>query len=451
MPITQIKAALNPHLNQATQIVVAFSGGLDSTVLLHCVSQLSETLSQPIVAIHVNHHLSVNADHWQSHCEAVCQQLNIAFMAKSVHITSNDKGLEAQARTLRYAAIAQSIKPGAVVLTGQHQQDQVETFLLQLKRGAGPKGLSAMGQSTAFADDAVLLRPLLNCSLQTLKQYAKTHQLSWIEDESNLDTRFDRNFLRHEVLPLLNQRWPGFDKAACRSVGLIAELQQSVDEMAAEDLAQAQLAGTVVSGNVLAIATIISLSNSRQRNLLRYWITLLGIELPSQAVLNAMISEVIAAKQDANPKVQWGGHQLRRFDGKLYLFDNSIEHGGEACLLMLEQTVTFEHNIGVLRLTAVVARVADDQSDVLYLRKPSANEQVSVSFDVTGVSCKPLGSPHTRKLKQLFKQYKVPPWARQRTPLIYYNDVLAGVAGLFVCEGFGGEREQDWVFVIFED
>ncbi|MFT4928137.1 MAG: tRNA(Ile)-lysidine synthase [Phenylobacterium sp.] len=126
------------------------------------------------------------------------------------------------------------------------------------------------------------------------------------------------------------------------------------------------------------------------------------------------------------------------------MFDISIEHGGGACPLMLEQTVIFEHNIGSLRLTS---ESVDDESDGLWLRKPSVDEQISVSFDVIGVSCKPLGSPHSRKLKQLFKQYKVPPWARQRTPLIYYNEVLAGVAGLFVCQGFAGEREQGGVFV----
>lgn len=426
MSLPSIKALLQPHISTASQIIVAFSGGLDSTVLLHAISQLYHTSDTPIIAIHINHNLSANAADWQTHCQQICHSLDIDFIAQSVLITANDKGLEAEARALRYAAIAQHIKPHAIVVTGQHQQDQLETFMLQLKRGAGPKGLSAMPHTAAFAHQSLLLRPLLNCSRDTLEQYAKTHDLSWIEDESNLDTRFDRNFLRHQVMPTLHQRWPGFDKAACRSIALIAEQQQLVDEIAAEDLNQ-----VLSSTNVLVISALLSLSNVRQRHLLRYWIAQQGVEMPSQALLNAMLLEVIAAKQDANPKVKWAGHQLRRFHDSLYLLGNEIEHAGEDCLLVVNQTVTFDYGIGSLQLTDKIDVPVTNQ---LSLRPPREDEVVSVRFNVTGVSCKPQGSPHTRKLKQLFKQYQLPPWQRSRIPMIYYGDELVCVAGLFVCE-----------------
>ncbi len=422
-----IETSLQPHLPSASQIAVAYSGGLDSTVLLHTIVQLYE--DTPIIAIHVNHNLSPNAAAWQAHCVASCKALGVELHVQSVHLTANGKGLEAEARELRYAAIADCIASNALVLTGQHQQDQIETFLLQLKRGAGPKGLSAMPQSLAFAKDSLLLRPLLNCSQADLQRYADIHQLSWIEDESNLDTHFERNFLRQKVLPQITQRWPGFDKAASRSISLIAEQQQLVDELAAQDLAGVKVGveGEVES-NSLNIVRIGRLSTIRQRNLLRYWLAKQNVSLPSREVLNTLINEVILAKADANPKVQWAGVQLRRFRDEIFLLANAIEHSGEAVELQLDQTVVFEHGIGSLTLSTLNIGGGGQ------LRLPHADEKITVRFDVTGVSCKPQGSAHTRKLRHLFKQYKVPPWQRSRTPLIYYGEQLVAVAGLFVCE-----------------
>lgn len=416
-----INRALTPF-NSASQIVVAYSGGLDSTVLLHMVKQSAPSI--PLLAVHVNHNLSPNAVKWQTHCENVCKAWKIPFIAKSVHITSNDKGLEAQARKLRYEAIAECIAQNAMVLTGQHQQDQLETFLLQLKRGAGPKGLSCMPRSIAFENDAVLVRPLLDLTRQELEQYALDHNLSWIEDESNQDTRFDRNFIRRDVLPTIQARWPGFGKAASRSIGLIAEQQQLVDEMAEQDLQP-----LLVSNNSFDSSALKKLSKARQRNLLRYWITGQKITLPSMSVLNNMLTQVIDAKPDATPKVKWGDHQLRRYRDVVYLFDNSIERSGVDCRLIVNQPVVLNDKIGTLCLT-------DEKCEVgLLLRPPMENETVSVRFNLTGLSCKPQGSAHTRKLKDLFKQYNIPPWQRSRTPLIYYNEQLVAVAGMFVCEG----------------
>ncbi|NQZ08178.1 MAG: tRNA lysidine(34) synthetase TilS [Algicola sp.] len=415
----------------ASQIVVAYSGGLDSTVLLHMVKQSAPVL--PLLAVHVNHNLSPNAVKWQTHCENVCKQWKIPFIAKSVHITSNDQGLEAQARKLRYEAISESIAQNAVVLTGQHQQDQLETFLLQLKRGAGPKGLSCMPRSIEFEKDAVLVRPLLDLTRQELEQYAIDNDLSWIEDESNQDTRFDRNFIRRDVLPTIQARWPGFGKAATRSIGLIAEQQQLVDEMAEQDLQPLQL-----SANSFDSSGLKKRSKARQRNLVRYWIASQKVTLPSMSVLDNMLSQVIDAKPDATPKVKWGDYQLRRYRDVVYLFDNSIEQPGVGCCLIVNQPVILNDNIGTLCLTDGLGDEHRNErgEEALLLRSPMENEIISVRFNVTGLSCKPQGSAHTRKLKDLFKQHNIPPWQRSRTPLIYYNEQLVAVAGMFVCEPF---------------
>jgi tRNA(Ile)-lysidine synthase len=409
----------------ASQIVVAYSGGLDSTVMLHMVKQ--STPSIPLLAVHVNHTLSPHAAKWQTHCENVCKAWKIPFIAKSVHITSNDKGLEAEARKLRYEAISECIAQNAVVLTGQHQQDQLETFLLQLKRGAGPKGLSCMPRSIEFEKDAVLLRPLLDLTRQELEQYAIDNNLSWIEDESNQDTRFDRNFIRRDVLPIIQARWPGFGKAASRSIGLIAEQQQLVDEMAAQDLQPLQL-----SNNSFDSSGLKKLSKARQRNLVRYWIMGQKVTLPSMSVLDNMLTQVIDAKPDATPKVKWGDHQLRRFRDVVYLFDNSIEQPGKDQVLTLNQPMILNDNIGTLYCGDEFGDESEEGG--LSLRTPMKDEVVSVRFNVTGLSCKPQGSAHTRKLKDLFKQHNIPSWLRSRTPLIYYNEQLVAVVGMCVCE-----------------
>jgi tRNA(Ile)-lysidine synthase len=412
----QINRALTPIFSAS--IIVAYSGGLDSTVLLHLVRQYPN-----VTAIHVNHNLSANAKNWQVHCQVTCQQWHIPFIAKSVHLTANDKGLEAEARKLRYGAIAESITPNSVVLTGQHQQDQLETFIIQLKRGAGPKGLSCMPHSTGFGESSTLLRPLLAFTRDELEQYALAHQLSWIEDESNKDTRFDRNFVRHQVLPIVQQRWPGFGKAAIRSIELISEQQQLVEEIAEQDL---QL--ILLSANRLSCEGLRVLSNIRQRNVLRYWIATQGIVMPSAVILDNMLEQLLNAKQDATPIVKWSGYQLRRFKGAIYLFDDEIEKAGQASELTVSQPLTLNDNIGILSLGE------DNTNDAMPIRPPSVDEKISVRFNVSGLLCKPQGSAHTRKLKDLFKTYHIPPWQRSRTPLLYYNDTLVAVVGLFVCE-----------------
>lgn len=300
-----VKAIIDANVNDDTVLVVAYSGGLDSTVLLHLINRLYHD-SHTLQAVHVNHNLSANALEWQQHCQQQCQQWQIDFIAKSVHLIDFDKGLEAEARKLRYQVIEDTLpeQHDCLVLTGQHQQDQLETFLLQLKRGAGPKGLSCMAQASDFNANTVLVRPLLNVSRQQLEQYAEQHQLSWIEDESNQDTRFERNFIRHQVVPVLSTKWPSFAKTASRSIALISEQQQLVDELAQHDLASLQIDGA--PQNQVAISPLLVLTLPRQRNVLRYWLASLNIIMPSQKVLDNIINEVILARIDANAVVKWG-------------------------------------------------------------------------------------------------------------------------------------------------
>lgn len=213
---------LNRQLLTSRQILVAFSGGLDSTVLLHQLVQWrTENPGVALRAIHVHHGLSANADAWVTHCENVCQQWQVPLVVERVQLAQEGLGIEAQARQARYQAFARTLLPGEVLVTAQHLDDQCETFLLALKRGSGPAGLSAMAEVSEFAGTR-LIRPLLARTRGELVQWARQYDLRWIEDESNQDDSYDRNFLRLRVVPLLQQRWPHFAEATARSAALCA-------------------------------------------------------------------------------------------------------------------------------------------------------------------------------------------------------------------------------------
>ena len=246
-----IAHTLHPH----RQLLVAFSGGLDSTVLLHQLVLLREQdPSLTLRAVHVHHGLSAHADDWVAHCRQICQQWQVPLVVHHVTLARGGLGVEAHARAARYQAFQDTLNAGEVLVTAQHQDDQCETLLLALKRGSGPTGLSAMAPSSAFAGSR-LLRPLLNETRESLRQWALAHQLSWIEDESNQDDTYDRNFLRLRVIPVLRERWPHFSEAVARSASLCAEQEQLLDEMLA-----AELASLVAEDGSLAIAPLASMS-----------------------------------------------------------------------------------------------------------------------------------------------------------------------------------------------
>ena len=263
MMTPDIAHTLHPY----RQFLVAFSGGLDSTVLLHqlvCWRERDPTLQ--LRAIHIHHGLSANADSWVAHCQQVCQHWQVPLVVERVTLADDGLGVEAHARQARYQAFRGALRPGEALVTAQHLDDQCETFLLALKRGSGPTGLAAMAASSGFAATR-LLRPLLNTRRETLHQWALAHQLSWIEDESNQDDTYDRNFLRLRVVPQLNARWPHFSEAVARSASLCGEQEQLLDELLAEDLAK-----LVADDGSLAIDALASMSAPRRAALLRRWL-----------------------------------------------------------------------------------------------------------------------------------------------------------------------------------
>ena len=417
---------LNTSLLNSQSILVAFSGGLDSTVLLHQLVQWRALHPDVALrAIHIHHGLSPHADSWVQHCESVCAQWQVSLVVERVHLEDDGLGIEAQARRARYQAFAQTLLPGEVLMTAQHLDDQCETFLLALKRGSGPAGLSAMGESSPFAGTQ-LIRPLLAQTREALEAWARQHELCWIEDESNQDDTYDRNFLRLRVTPLLQQRWPHFAQAVARSAALCAEQESLLDELLASDLADC-----ITSRGTLLLTPLMMMSGVRRAALLRRWLAGLNAPMPSRDGLERIWQEVALAREDASPSFRLGEYEVRRYQSQLW-WVKSVDGQSETIIPWLEwkTPLTLPAGLGSVQLIS-----AGD------LRLPQADEVVSIRFKAPGL-LHIVGRNGGRKLKKIWQEQGIPPWRRDTTPLLFYGETLIAAAGVFVTREGAAEDEE---------
>lgn len=420
MTLPAIAHAVSPY----RQLLVGFSGGLDSTVLLHRLKLWRD--QQPDIqlrAMHIHHGLSPHADAWVSHCEAVCSAWGIPLVIERVILRDEGLGIEAQARKARYAAFAAALQPGESLVTAQHLDDQCETFLLALKRGSGPAGLSAMPERSDFAGTQ-LLRPLLGETRASLEAWAREYQLSWIEDESNQDDSYDRNFLRLRVVPLLTERWPHFADATARSAMLCAEQESLLDELLSDELAE-----LISEDGALAIAPLKAMSPVRRAALLRRWLASHHAAMPSRAMLNRIWDEVALAREDASPCVHLNGFDVRRYKGELW-WVKSTPSLTDVVLDWLSPALP-------LILPSEAGRVSLIPSG--HVRLPEAGEPVTVRFRAGGM-LHIVGRNGGRKLKKIWQECNVPPWLRDTTPLLFYGETLIAAAGIFITEAGWAEE-----------
>jgi len=448
--------SLQSLTTEPMQIVLAYSGGLDSHVLIHLLSRYQQVYPQhDYLAVHVHHGLSDNADAWLVHCQQTAEALGINFIAEKVVVNvGNRESLEAKARTARYQAIAQHLNGASLLLLGQHLDDQLETFLLQLKRGAGVKGLSAMAAHMPFSlqENCQIVRPLLIQPQQALVDYATEAQLIWVEDESNNDASYDRNFLRHQIIPNLKQRWPGIAHAVHRSAELCAEQQALADEIAEIDLVSCAHS---VSG--LNIAELDKLSKIRRNNVIRCWLALQQLPMPSRHHLEKLWLEVVKAADDANPQLSWQAGQFRRYQGVLYNQQQYAELKDTVIALdhTQSQRIVLPDNIGVLYLQDTLQKTVQyscgtDPSNAIggndrgcTVKAPLAHEKVTIRFRGEG-KCHPVGRSGSRSIKKLYQEYQLAPWLRDRIPLVYYGDELVCAVGLWVCRGYEAQQGLYW-------
>ena len=408
---------------QAEQtLVLAYSGGIDSHVLLHALVALRDNglLTNPISALHIHHGLSPNADEWLAHCRQICLDMKVAFQGVKVNLGSDSgQSLEALAREARYAKLLELAPDNSVILLAQHQDDQLETFLLQLKRGAGPKGLAAMAlYSTKLVGQlnkvVHLLRPFLALNQQKINDYAKQQHLVWVEDESNQNTHFERNFLRHDILPSLIKKWPDIAKTVSRSAALCAQQQDLLEEVAQEKLQAIR-----TSDNTLCLQALSKLSSAWLHQVVRQWLDEQGIASPSQAILQKLQPELIDAKEDAKPIIQWGNWQFRRFNQHLYVLALAPTIPAHTLLWQGQKIVNLPAPLGSLSKTNFHPGKLNDGDLVV---EPQLGD-IKIHFGGFAQRFTPTGCQHSKPLKQWYKEWKIPPWQRDKIALVSQNNM----------------------------
>lgn len=427
--------ALYPAIRR---LIVAYSGGMDSHALLHLLANKAELrLERTVQAVYVDHGLQSASVAWGGHCAKVCRELNVPFQVLKVDARpQTGESPEAAARRARYAAFTAEMDAETALLTAHHCDDQAETLLLQLLRGAGPHGLAAMPSADRLGH-GWLLRPLLEVSRAELLAYARQHRLQWVEDGSNTDTNFDRNYLRHRVWPLLQERWPSVSRNLSRSARLCAEAADWLDTTAAADLARV----VTQRPDMLYLPHLAELSNLRQRNVVRYWLRQLGLPMADYRQLRHILHDVINARADRCPCVRWPGGEVRCYRQMLYAMPplpayppNQIFHwhaaAGEWPPLELP-------GIGQLRL---------QQRFSGGLRFGALGDfSLTVRFRAGGERFHLAGRRHSQELKKLLQEAQIPPWQRNRLPLLYNQHKLLAVVGLGVAaDQIARAGEQGW-------
>jgi tRNA(Ile)-lysidine synthase len=396
------------------KLCLAFSGGLDSCVLLSALLAAQKKLNFELCALHVHHGLSPNADKWADFCSQTCKAAKVPLQVERVKVDQKaGLGIEAAARQARYQVLLES--EADFIVLAHHQDDQAETLQLQLLRGAGVKGLSAMA---AFDTKRRLLRPLLDVSRAEIETYASDAKLKWVEDESNQDIQYDRNFIRHELTPLLAQRFPSFQTALARSASHMAEASGLLDDLALLD------AETCMQDARLNLLELIKLSEARAKNLVRWWLAGLGFSLPSKERLDEILQQLLHAKADATIKLVIDGENasLRRYQGFAFI-ETVAELAPIAMIWQGESELSLPDGSKLLFERKLGEGLALDRLGVHKLR---------IAHRKGGERFKPDLNRPTRTLKHLLQEANMPPWLRDRLPLIYFDDALAVVPNIGV-------------------
>ncbi|WP_166421093.1 tRNA lysidine(34) synthetase TilS [Pseudoalteromonas sp. Z1A8] len=428
----QLKKSLNSYIEQGnTAFTVALSGGVDSVVLLHLMRILkTDNPAINVSAIYVHHGLSQYADDWQHFCQNLCRELNVSFEAAKVVIEQQSRtSLEAQARDARYKVLDELSPKGSIILLGQHLNDQVETFLLRLKRGSGLKGLGAMHQARLLQSGRVCFRPLLNVARSDIEAFAAQFSINHITDDSNTDESFDRNFLRSKIVPVLAERFNGFEQCTARSIELLQQQQTLLDEYTQLDLNKC-----INEYQALCVNQVSEYSAARIANIVRAWLALFTQVMPSQKQLEQIINQAVNAKNDAQMLIDLTYGQIRRHQGYLYFVTPS--------------EVLTDAELNYTKLNHSELKLADGRLLIKFngcgVRPPNKNEQVTVRFNCNSARIKPLKKPGSNTVKHWFKDAKIAPWLRASVPLIFYNDELVQVVGYFVSAKHVDENGIFW-------
>jgi tRNA(Ile)-lysidine synthase len=408
------------NFSQFDRLIVGFSGGLDSTVLLHALAAHPKLYSK-LMAVHINHGISPNAWLWQNHCEQWCQHQGIPIHTEVVQF-DRSANIEERARQVRYEFFSSLINDKTCLILAHHQDDQAETLLLQLVRGTGIDGLAAMS-AWGYLGEGILARPFLEYSRVQLEHYAALHHLIWIEDESNQDMRYSRNYLRQQIMPLLFKRWPKVVSSIARTARHCQQAKNNLEALANHDvMAWNQSKG--LKENPLFIKPLLNLNPDRLANILRVWLRINQVPLPATPTFSRLIHELLLARTDAISKVCWREYIIRYYQGYLYL----DRHKGIHLPLCSEWS---EFPSPLVMDTLGMRLVAKQTEHGLFVPEGA---KLEIRFRKGGEMF--YWHKQNKRLKKLFQEWSIPPWLREHVPLVYVNNQLAAVVGYAVSDLF---------------
>jgi len=421
------------QVHQIKKICVSLSGGVDSIVLLHALNQvLGEGFS--IRAIHINHNLNKGSQSWANFCKKLCDQMQIQINIYSEKVnTKAGFGIEAAGRKARYRILQQSIHEGEWLMTAHHQDDQLETILFRIARGTGVEGLQGIQKQFNFGRGNIL-RPLLDVSKSEIIRYAIESKLDWVEDTSNQESYFDRNFLRMNIIPMLKERWPAFSTSVSRLSDISTQTSTLLQELAEQDL------GSDYPVRHLDIDIFKNKSIGRIINIIRFLILKNEMSVPSMKVLNSGISTLVNSKS-INPSMIWGNYCIKRYFDKLYFLKLSEFQPNQSNQLIswsIDEPLILDENGSMLLATMT-------KGQGLSVKKCDKN--IDVQFRKGGESIRPVGHKITKKLKKLFQEDHILPWVRDKIPLLYKKNELIGVGDLWFNQNFIASKEEDGFLV----
>lgn len=454
--LKRFKASLESlsRLPDDSSYVVAYSGGLDSHVLLYCCRRLE----LPVRAVHVHHGLQSIADDWVEHCQAICASLDVHLDVVYVEVQQQrGQSPEEAARIARYQALENNLQENDCLLTAQHINDQAETLLLQLFRTGNTAGLSAMRPYRRLGG-YIHLRPLLFFSKNEIERFAREESLHWVEDPSNQDVSFDRNFIRKQLVPVLQKRWPNVVSQLSTVADMQANNLQVQEDMAAIDLANAirmpgqQIATSVYHVvSILSVETLLTLSSARLLNLLRYWVLQstagdsadcrkFGLS-PTRKLLEEIERALLHSQRDANPVIFYAGYELRKHRDYLYLLKSS-HHDEKPEELPWTPSNPVTIPVLNIQLSAINATGKGLKQDLL-------NRPLKICFREGGEKFHPAGRQHSQSLKKLFQEAGVPAWQRGGIPLLYSGEELIAVIGFWYSrQHAANDNEEGWLIKV---
>ncbi|BAP58408.1 tRNA lysidine(34) synthetase TilS [Candidatus Tachikawaea gelatinosa] len=405
---------LNKFLKPYSSFVISLSGGLDSMVLLHQLIKLKKIFRPEISlrVLHIHHNLSIQANDFVQHCIVICKKWKLNYKIIYINVP-NKRNIEAIARDMRYTALLKELQAHENLVTAHNLNDKCETFFLSLKRGSGPSGLSSIQKKIVFKN-GIILRPFLNFSRDQLETYAKLYKINWIEDKSNKNIYFERNFIRHKIIPLLTNRWPFFLKAISRSASLCQQ-----QEILLNQLLSHKLSGLIQKNGSLYYIPFMKMTIIECKFLIRRWIYIKTGIIPSYNNILHIYQEIIHSKNNANPELKIKNFVIRRYRDFIWLlpYYSSLKH-----IILpwdnLKKPLILPQNLGIISINNEIQQT--------FIRQPKKHETVSIRFQANGYFLFENKSKKC-KLKKIWNEKKIPPWERSRIPMLYYNDELISI------------------------